>query len=284
MTKRPDLSQESGAEQAPKDDRSQNQLTANPVSQDRGAVDCTQEDVKAAKEAAPTMARDKGDALTRLANDISHDFNNLITSILGNAEALRQRFEGTPSAHAEIATIRGEAQRAASILRRLTSVSDEALLTTPVTSEPPLPSGDEKLAGDANGVGEVDADLAVRPTRVLLAEDDASVRRIVALTLRKNGYEVTACATGEEAWQVFAKSPSRFDLLITDLSMPVLDGASLIQRVRLLHPRLRALLISGYCDDRQAFDLVKSGAVGFLPKPFNTNEFLSFVRGHMEAA
>ena len=101
---------------------------------------------------------------------------------------------------------------------------------------------------------------------------------------RKNGYEVTACSTGEEAWQAFRQAPMRYDLLVTDLSMPVLDGASLIQRVRLLHPRLRALLISGYCDDGQAYDLVKSGAVGFLPKPFNTSEFLSFVRGQMEAA
>jgi len=272
MIKRPDLSQDPGATATPGRFQAGEMPAAEPFSQGR--------DDKAAghEDANSEQAQAQADALTRLANDIAHDFNNLITSIMGNAEALRQRFEGTPHGDAEIASIRGKAQSAASILRRLTSVSDEALLTTPVASDPPIAEG-----GD-DGEGQDEEAPAPRPVRVLLAEDDNAVRRIVSLTLRKNGYEVTACATGEEAWQAFSKSPNRFDLLITDLSMPVLDGASLIQRVRLLHPRQRALLISGYCDDRQAFDLVQSGAVGFLPKPFNTNEFLSFVRGQMEAA
>ncbi len=270
MTKRPNLSQ--GHHNHRFEDRPRFEESVEALSQARGEQGLEQGG-EGHQAAAPQGNR--GDALTRLANDIAHDFNNLITSILGNAEALRQRLEGVANAEAEIASIRGEAQRAASILRRLTAVSDEALLTTPVASEPPLPSEPPMAADD----GE-----ARKPLHVLLAEDDAAVRRIVSLTLRKNGYEVTACSTGEEAWQAFQQAPMRYDLLITDLSMPVLDGASLIQRVRLLHPRLRALLISGYCDDGQAFDLVKSGAVGFLPKPFNTNEFMSFVRGQMEAA
>ena len=281
MTKRPNLSQgrhAKGGDSECLHDRPRFEESVAALSRARG-----EQDGEGHEMAGPQGNR--GDALTRLANDIAHDFNNLITSILGNAEALRQRLEGVADAHAEIATIRGEAQRAAAILRRLTAVSDEALISTPVASQPPLPQS-EAPADDGQGQGGLPPGQGgtPKPLHVLLAEDDAAVRRIVSLTLRKNGYEVTACSTGEEAWQAFRQAPMRYDLLVTDLSMPVLDGASLIQRVRLLHPRLRALLISGYCDDGQAYDLVKSGAVGFLPKPFNTSEFLSFVRGQMEAA
>ncbi len=227
-------------------------------------------------------SRNESDALARLANDIAHDFNNLITSILGNAEALKARFDGDQAGAKELATIRGEAERAAGILRRLTAVGDRSLLSEPLPCAPP-PCRPAKQDEDQASRGQ--AACAGKPRlRVLLAEDDNAVRRVVSLTLKRAGYDVTPCATGEEAWQAFQGNPQGFDLLITDLSMPVLDGASLIQRVRLLHPRLRTLLISGYCDDRQAFDLVRSGAVGFLPKPFNSREFLSFVKGHLEAA
>ncbi len=211
------------------------------------------------------------DALTRLANDIAHDFNNLITSILGNAEALTSRF-GDRGAD-ELSNIRGEAQRAAAILRRLTAVSEETLLAEPVINDAPAWAAHRPQSARDG-----------KPVRVLLAEDDVAVRRVACLALKKAGYEVTPCATGEEAWEVFCKTPHGFELLVTDLSMPALDGASLIQRVRLLHPRLRALLISGYCNDSQAFDLVRSGAVAFLPKPFNTHELLNSVRGQLEAA
>jgi CheY-like chemotaxis protein len=230
---------------------------------------------EAQKGARPKIDRTAAspDALTRLANDIAHDFNNLITSILGNADALRSRFDGEQAEADELSSIRGEAQRAAAILRRLTAVSRETLLAEPVEAEPRCWA--ERDRGEARKDGVI---------RVLLAEDDVAVRRIASLALRKAGYEVTSCATGEEAWEVFCKEPHGFDLLVTDLSMPALDGASLIQRVRLLHPRLRALLISGYCNDSQAFDLVRSGAVAFLPKPFDTNEFLRCVRGQLEAA
>lgn len=229
----------------------------------------------------PPPCRGESDALARLANDIAHDFNNLITSILGNAEALKARFDGDQAGAKELATIRGEAERAASILRRLTAVGDRSLLSEPLPcADPPCrPAKQEAAASPAAAASGDDARL-----RVLLAEDDDAVRRVVSLTLRRAGYAVTPCATGEEAWEAFRENPQAFDLLITDLSMPILDGASLIQRVRLLHPRLRTLLISGYCDDRQAFDLVRSGAVGFLPKPFNSREFLSFVQGHLKAA
>jgi CheY-like chemotaxis protein len=230
---------------------------------------------EAQREARPKIDRSatSSDALTRLANDIAHDFNNLITSILANAEALTSRFDDGRGGPDELSSIRGEAQRAAAILRRLTAVSEETLLAEPVVSDVP-----QWAARRAQPVREGAA------VRVLLAEDDVAVRRVACLALKKAGYEVTACATGEEAWEVFCKTPHGFDLLVTDLSMPALDGASLIQRVRLLHPRLRALLISGYCNDRQAFDLVRSGAVAFLPKPFNTHELLSSVRGQLEAA
>lgn len=251
-------------------------LSQSTVSDEQGSSNLRQEAVSTQPEVGSLRKRasaDKHDALARLAQEIAHDFNNLITSIMTNADALKARLDGNSDESEAIKSIRGEAARAASILRRLTSVSSETLLTEPVIQV--QPAGDPCAKEARREEGRLS---------VLLAEDDEAVRRATAIALQRAGYDVTACATGEEAWEAFAEDPRGYDLLVTDLSMPALDGASLIQRVRLLHPRLRALLMSGYCDDRQAFDLVSSGKVAFLPKPFNTKEFLNSVRGQLETA
>ncbi|MBB3064666.1 MULTISPECIES: response regulator [Limibacillus] len=214
-------------------------------------------------------------AFTKLADELAHDFNNVLTSIMGSTEILRGRMQCDMDDEQELDTIRKEAERAAHILRRLTASSDRALLTEAVQQNGALDEEQEKEMNDAAQSGAI---------RVLLAEDDDSVRSCASLALRRAGYHVTACASGVDAWDVFQMRPASFHLLVTDLSMPVLDGASLIQRARLLRPRLRVLLISGYCDDRIAFDLISRGEAGFLPKPFALKQLLDHVRGQLSIA
>lgn len=70
------------------------------------------------------------------------------------------------------------------------------------------------------------------PRRILYAEDMSALRILLQETLGREGYEIHCCEHGEAAWQMLAVQPDRFDLLITDHHMPVLNGLELVQRLR----------------------------------------------------
>lgn len=71
-----------------------------------------------------------------------------------------------------------------------------------------------------------------QPRRVLYAEDMFALRILLQETLGRDGHEIHCCEHGEAAWQMLSAQPDRFDLLITDHHMPVLNGLGLVQRLR----------------------------------------------------
>lgn len=90
--------------------------------------------------------------------------------------------------------------------------------------------------------------------KILVADDEASVREFVSRALASQGHEVTAVADGGEALMAFARA--KFDLLLTDIRMPVMDGVELALAVAKDHPDLPILMMTGYADERErAFNL-----------------------------
>lgn len=85
-------------------------------------------------------------------------------------------------------------------------------------------------------------------SRILLADDDLSTRQFLTGALEKSGHTVTACADGLEAWQAFEAAPvdAPYDLLLTDIVMPVLDGMELSARVRSQQPSIKIVYITGF--------------------------------------
>jgi CheY-like chemotaxis protein len=71
-----------------------------------------------------------------------------------------------------------------------------------------------------------------QPRRILYAEDMSALRILLQETLGRDGHEIHGCEHGEAAWQMLSAQPDRFDLLITDHHMPVLNGLGLVQRLR----------------------------------------------------
>jgi two-component system cell cycle response regulator CpdR len=80
--------------------------------------------------------------------------------------------------------------------------------------------------------------------RILLAEDDDSMREYLARALERTGYGVTAVESGIVALAHLQKE--RFDLLLTDIVMPELDGIELAQRAATMHPNMRVMFITGF--------------------------------------
>jgi CheY-like chemotaxis protein len=87
--------------------------------------------------------------------------------------------------------------------------------------------------------------------RILLAEDDEAVRALVARTLMQSGYDVVATADGGAALEALARDHGRFDLLLTDIQMPVMDGIALALATARDYPAIVILLMTAFADQRE---------------------------------
>ncbi len=120
--------------------------------------------------------------------------------------------------------------------------------------------------------------------KVLLVEDEPSVRRISSRVLREQGYAVLEAANGVQALSL-AKQDSNRDLrlLLTDVVMPLMDGTELATQLKATLPDIRVLFVSGYTDDRiDRLDSLASGT-GFVAKPFTPDALANKVREMLDS-
>ena len=116
--------------------------------------------------------------------------------------------------------------------------------------------------------------------RVLVVEDDASQRQMLADFLRDLGLEVVEASEGHEALDRFQKGP--FDLVISDLRMPEMDGQELLQQIKALNPEVGVVLVTAYGTVQGAVATLKSGASDYLLKPLELDEVEHVVRRCLE--
>ena len=107
--------------------------------------------------------------------------------------------------------------------------------------------------------------------RILLVEDEDGVRSIAATHLRQRGYEVEEACDGEEALDILTDMPGSFDLIISDVVMPGMDGPTLIREAKDKLGHARVIFISGYAE-RDLAQQLDDRAVSFLPKPFTVRQ------------
>ena len=111
--------------------------------------------------------------------------------------------------------------------------------------------------------------------RILIAEDDPAVRRFVARALTHRGYDVTAAEDGIAALE--ALSDASYDLLLTDIVMPGLDGIALALKVTREHPGMPVLMMSGFSAERQRAHNLDELIHRVIPKPFTLEEICKVV-------
>jgi excisionase family DNA binding protein len=111
--------------------------------------------------------------------------------------------------------------------------------------------------------------------RVLVVDDEESIRELLTKTLELAEYEAQAVSDGKAGLELLRREP--WDLLIADLRMPEMDGLSLIREARRLHPQLPVIIVTGYSSESSAIQAVNLGVVGYLVKPFRIPQILSAV-------
>ena len=111
---------------------------------------------------------------------------------------------------------------------------------------------------------------------ILLVEDEAMVRAVAERALTRQGYKVVTAGNGEEALECLEGGES-FDLLISDVVMPTMDGPTLVRHARAKYPELPILFMSGYAEEqlRKSIDIPN---VAFLPKPFSVQQLAEAAR------
>ena len=105
--------------------------------------------------------------------------------------------------------------------------------------------------------------------RILLAEDDEAVRGFVRRALELDGHEVVAAADGGEALEILQTEDGRFDLLLSDIRMPVMDGIALALAAARDFTALRILLMTGYAEQRERAHGLEAVIHDVVQKPFS---------------
>ena len=112
--------------------------------------------------------------------------------------------------------------------------------------------------------------------KILVVDDDQGMREFLEIMLTREGYKVNIASGGKEALTLCKKK--KFDLVITDLKMPKIDGIDLLKAVKEISPETMVILITGYASGETAVAAMKEGAFDYLEKNFDVEDLKSTVK------
>lgn len=118
------------------------------------------------------------------------------------------------------------------------------------------------------------------PYTILIADDEANIRRVLEAMLTSDGYNVITAENGKRALDLAASN--NIDVLISDLIMPDQTGVELLQKVKEIHPQCSAIIITAYGTIKSAVEAMRYGAYNYLPKPFDLDEVRMVLKGAIE--
>ncbi len=108
--------------------------------------------------------------------------------------------------------------------------------------------------------------------RILVADDEANIRKVLAALLRREGHDTKTATDGAEALRLLDAEPADIDVVITDLRMPHVDGLALLREVNVKYPEIPVILITAHGTVDTAVEAMKNGAFDYLQKPFEQEE------------
>lgn len=118
------------------------------------------------------------------------------------------------------------------------------------------------------------------PLLILVVEDEPALRALVSSVLREEGYIVIEARNGQEALDLLAQADA--NLVVLDLSMPIMNGWEFVRKARVEYPRLPILVMTAQY--RAHAEIKELGAVGFLSKPFDLSALLDTVASLVKPA
>jgi PAS domain S-box-containing protein len=240
----------------------------------------------------------KMEAIGRLAGGISHDFNNLLSVILGHSDILEEHLGSNVRLRKSVEATRSAAERAAALTKEIGKGTGLGLSMVygiikqnngyiMAYSEPGrgttfkiyFPRSGESLPAPH----KVEKEIPGGTETILVVEDELALRELACVLLQEAGYTVLESSGVEDAIAIAKDSDRTVDLLLTDVVMPRLDGRELANQLVALRPNLKILFMSGYTDDVIVHrGVLKHGTV-LVQKPFTKATLLRKVRETLDA-
>ena len=126
---------------------------------------------------------------------------------------------------------------------------------------------------------QTSAESGAKP-RILIVDDEPSMREMLRIVLRRDGYDVTVAANGKQAIEILQRE--RIDLLLSDIRMPDLSGVEVLRTAKETNRDLVAFMMTAFASTDTAVEAMRLGAVDYFTKPFSMDEMRLKVRQHVE--
>ena len=121
-----------------------------------------------------------------------------------------------------------------------------------------------------------------QPNKILIVDDDPSIRRLMAKHFSRKGFQVEQAEAAEEVFDRFGGDVPPFDVVLTDIHLPGQSGVDLARRIKLAQPDQAVVFMTGDADEAIARQALRSGASSFLLKPFQFFEIDMAVRNALQ--
>src|SRR5688572_21217840 len=125
------------------------------------------------------------------------------------------------------------------------------------------------------------ADAAGAKPRILIVDDEQSMREMLGIVLRRDGYNVRVAENGRQAIEALKQEP--IDLLLSDIRMPDVNGVEVLRAAKELNRDVVAFMMTAYASTDTAVEAMRLGAVDYFMKPFSMDELRLKVRQHLES-
>jgi len=119
------------------------------------------------------------------------------------------------------------------------------------------------------------------PARILVIDDDESVRKVLSAALEDEGYEVETAETGKKAIEMSQKK--FYNMALIDIRLPDMEGTKLLSDLKDTTPKMVKIIVTGYPSMQNAIEAVKRGANDYVVKPFKMEIALETIKKHLKA-
>jgi CheY-like chemotaxis protein len=212
----------------------------------------------------------QGDDKSKVASEL----NNLIQIISGTSSLIENIWEGSPGSEKYFEMLRASIERAEQVTAQLVA---QAGGTTSKRMLPPAleQSFDETLIAGAPNE---------RKHSILVVDDEPMALELLHNVLTDAGYKVAVAQSGFECLDLFRRAGPPYDLVLTDMLMPLMDGEETFQRLRQISPAAKVVLMAGFVDSSRLEQMMSNGLNGFVGKPFAPVEILAVVTSVLSGA
>jgi len=202
------------------------------------------------------------------------ELNNLLAIISGTSAALENIWQGNEASQKYFEMLRASVDRAAQVTSKL--VVDAGGSNTKAQFHPERPSFIKR------GSAPTPAREKKRSS-IIVVDDEPMALALNHEILSEAGFDVSTAQSGFECLELFRKQPHRFDLILLDLAMPLMDGEETFAHLQSIRPDVVVVLLTGFIDQERLDRMMSAGIAGFLRRPLKTQELLAHIKAVLES-